>query len=344
MAPTPPEVDKAATLKDVAELAKVSVSTASRILDDRGAPSQSPNADRVRQAADQLGYRRNAAAAGLRRGATSTIGVLVPKISDTVMGLMFEAIEKAGRTRGMTAVVATCGDDPTQEALSVEGLLERNVDGLVLATARYDDELPASLRERHIPHVLVLRTDNESDASIGDDVTGGYLATRHLLDLGHTRIATITGPSFTSTARNRTKGAQQALAEYEVEEKPGFIIHASTYGVDDGLTCAETLLSLPENERPTAIFAANDDLAIGVMSAAYRMGFTPGENLAIVGYNDIPLAKRLPVPLSSVQIPYDAIAGGVFELLAEPTDITKPRIAKFMPTLIPRASSGRPLR
>ena len=167
------------------------------------------------------GYRRNAAASGLRRGATGTIGVLVPRLTDTVMALMFEAVERAARTRGYFAVVATSGDEPDEERRATETLLDRGVDAVILATARLGDLLPASLRERGIPHVLVLRSDGVSPSSLGDDEMGGYLAVRHLVDLGHRDIAVVTGPDFTSSARARLAGALRATTEAGWELPPG---------------------------------------------------------------------------------------------------------------------------
>lgn len=338
------------TLRDVAEAAGVSLSTASRVLDDRVPPSRSPAAERVRRAALDLGYRRNVMAAGLRRGATGTVGMLVPRLSDSVMAVMYEAVERAARARGTLAVVATTGDDPDDEARAAQTLLDRNVDGLVLATARYDDALPTSLRERGVPHVLVLRTDGVSPSSLGDDATGGYLATRHLLDLGHERVAVVAGPEFTSTARERVRGARRALAERRAPDLPELVVHVPTYGLDDGVRAGERLLGLPPDRRPTAVFAANDNLAVGVMSAAYRLGLEPGRDIAIVGYNDTPLARRMPVPLSSVLVPYDQMAATALDLLAAPDERPapgrqpSPRIVRAIPTLIPRESSGEPVR
>ena len=206
----PTERRSAVTLREVADEAGVSVSTVSRILDERAAPSRSATAERVRAVAERLGYRRNVFASNLRRGATATIGVLVPRLTDAVMALMFEAIERSARRQGYFAVVATCGDDADEERRATETLLDRGVDGLVLATARLDDSLPASLRERGVPHVLVLRTDGVSPSALGDDETGGYLAVRHLLDLGHRDVAVVTGPSFTSSGQDRLRGARKA--------------------------------------------------------------------------------------------------------------------------------------
>lgn len=327
----------AVTLRDVAEESGVSVSTVSRILDDRGTPSRTATATRVRAAAERLGYRRNVFASNLRRGATGTIGVLVPRLTDAVMALMFEAIERAARRQGYFAAVATCGDDTDEERRATETLLDRGVDGLMLATARLDDSLPASLRERGIPHVLVLRTDGVSPSALGDDETGGYLAARHLLDLGHRDIAVVTGPWFTSSGRDRLRGAQKALAEAGVALVEDRII-STGYGVDAGAVAGDALLSA--EQRPTAIFAANDNLAIGIIGAAHALGIVPGRDVSIVGYNDIPLASRLPTPLTSVATPFDQIATTALDQLLGAQG-AGPVIRRALPSLIPRASTGR---
>lgn len=338
MYPPHPE-RRVVTLRDVAEAAGVSVSTVSRVLDERAPASRSATAVRVREVADGLGYRRNVFASSLRRGATATIGVLVPRLTDAVMALMFEAVERAARARGSFAVVATCGDDPDEERRATETLLDRSVDGVVLATARLDDVLPASLRERGIPHALVLRTDRISPSSLGDDEAGGYLAARHLLDLGHRDIAILTGPWFTSSGQDRRRGAERALREAGVE-LPADRVVACGYGVDDGVAAATRLLD--SAERPTAVFAANDNLAIGVMSAARAAGVLPGPELSVVGYNDIPLVSRLPIPLTSVRTNFDQIAASALDLLAPATAPGTVRMA--LATLIPRASTAPPAR
>jgi len=325
------------TLKDVAQAAGVSVSTASRVLDERNRPSTSSAATRVRLAADELGYRRNAVASSLRRGETGTLGVLVPRLTDTVMALMFEAIERAARARRHFALVATCGDDPQEETRATETLLDRGVDTVILATARLDDTLPASLRRRRIPHALVLRSDGVSPSSVGDDDAGGFLAVRHLIDLGHRRIGLLNGPAYTSTGRDRRAGAERALREAGIEPDPALSCSVG-YGVSDGIDAGRHLLELPQ--RPTAIFAANDNLAIGVQTAARLLGYVPGRDISIVGYNDIPLVAQLPVPLTSVRTAFDSIAATALEL-ATGSDVRGEPIRRALPTLIPRESTKR---
>lgn len=325
------------TLRDVAAASGVSLSTASRALDERGTASRSAAAAHVRKVAEELGYRRNSFASNLRRGETRTLGVLVPRLSDTVMALMFEELERAAADRGYFAMVATSGDDPEDERRAAETLLDRNVDGVILATARLDDELPKRLRERGVAHALVLRTDSVSPSALGDDEVGGYLAVRHLIDLGHREIAVVTGPSYTSTGIARLAGARRAMKEAGINPPNKWLL-AAGYGIENGYTAGETLLGV--GHRPTAIFAANDNIAMGVMAAAHRHGITIPDDLALVGYNDTPLSARLPTPLSSVHVPLDQIAATAIDLIVNPG--TEPLIRRSMPTLIPRQSSGTP--
>lgn len=327
------------TLRDVAAASGVSLSTASRALDERGTQSRSAAAQHVRKVAAELGYRRNSFASSLRRGETRTLGVLVPRLSDTVMALMFEELERAAAARGYFAMVATSGDQPEEERRAAETLLDRNVDGLILATARLDDELPRLLRERGVAHALVLRTDGVSPSAVGDDDVGGYLAVRHLIDLGHREIAVVTGPSFTSSAVGRLAGARRALDEADINPPEEWMI-AAGYGIENGFTAGESLLGEATDKRPTAVFAANDNIAMGIIAAAHRFGITVGQNLALVGYNDTPLAARLATPLSSVRVPLAQIANTAIDLIVNPGK--EPHIRKALPTLIPRESSGSP--
>ncbi|MDI5891215.1 LacI family DNA-binding transcriptional regulator [Halomonas rhizosphaerae] len=330
--------EKPVTMRDVAKAAGVSTSTVSRVLDERLPPSKSPAAQRVKEVADALGYKRDILASSLRRGGTGTIGVLVPRLSDTVMALIYEAIARAAMDRQCFAIVATCGDDPDSERQAAESLLNRRVDGLILATSRLDDQLPSRLRAQGVPHSLVLRTDGISPSSVGDDSQGGYLATRHLLDLGHRDIGLVAGPSFASNARGRQEGFRRAMRDAGVQVREEWVVE-SGFSIESGEAAGFDLLS--QQERPTAIFAVNDNLAIGVMAAAHRLGIMVGQSLSLVGYNDTPLASRLPVPLTSVHIPFDVIAQQAIELLFKDNLEEGLFIKRVMPSLIPRDSSVR---
>ena len=329
-----------ATIHDVAREAGVSTSTVSRMLDERLPPSRSETAERVRTAAQKLGYRRDIYASALRRQHTGTVGVLVPRLSDTVMAILFEEIARACAQRSGFAIVATTQDDPAAERTAAQTLLGQRVDGLILTTARLDDDFTAQLRADEVPHVLALRTDGVSPSSTGDDELGGYLATRHLLDLGHRTIGVVAGPNYASSAVGRVRGHRKAMDEagIPVDDR---LIRASTFGMESGEDVARILLGEPG--RPTAVFAVNDNTAIGVLAAAQSLGLTVPDDLSVVGYNDIPLSARLPVPLTTVRVPLAQIADAAVELLNRRADDTTSTIHRVAaPTLIPRRSTARP--
>lgn len=328
---------KLATMRDVARVAGVSVSTVSRILDERLPASRSASAERVRQVARDLGYRRDYVASSLRRGDTGTLGVLVPRLTDAVTAMLFEEIARAAARRGYFAIVATCGDSKEQEQIAVESLLDRRVDGLIMSTCRLDDPLPQTLRERDVPHILALRTDGVSPSSVGDDELGGYLATRHLIDLGHREIGLIGGPDFASNARNRRKGFERAMNEAGLAINPAWCRH-SDFSIPSGELQGIDILSQPHH--PSALFAVNDELAIGVVAAAHHQGLAVGEDLSLVGYNDIPLVSRLPVALTSVRTPLDHIASNAVDMLLNPEVNNNLRVTT--PSLIPRKSTASP--
>jgi LacI family transcriptional regulator len=322
----------------VAAAAGVSKSTVSRILDERLPQSDNDTARRVREVAAELGYVRDMSASSLRRGKTMAIGVIVPRLTDTVMAMLYEAIAKACAKSGRIALVATTDDNIDADERAAETLIQRGVDGLILATARTGDDLPHKLEKRGVPYVLALRTEGHSPSAIGDDRLGGYLATRHLIDLGHRRIAIIAGPSFASSSRDRLAGYRQALEEASIVGDSALVIESS-FSIEAGAEAAEAIMAL-EN-RPTAIFAVNDNTAIGALSKLTNMGIAVPEDISLVGYNDIPIVSHLPTPLTTMRVPFDQIASAALELLDTPPAMGN--LAKILvaPTLIPRRSSSR---
>lgn len=326
------------TVHSVATAAGVSKSTVSRILDERLPRSDSETAERVRKIAAELGYVKDVSAASLRRGSTMTIGVIVPRLTDTVMAMLYEAIVKACARTGRFAIVATTEDKPQADRLAAESLLNRGVDGLILSTARDDDSFPDELTERGVPYVLALRTDHHSLSAVGDDRLGGYLATRHLLDLGHARIGLIAGPGYASSATGRVDGYRQALEEASIEIDPDLII-PSTFSIQSGAEAVAKLMAL--GNRPSAIFAVNDNTAIGALSALNKMGFSVPDDVSLVGYNDIPIVSHLSTPLTTLRVPFDQIAANALDLLTHTTAVRENKILVSAPTLIPRKSTAR---
>jgi LacI family transcriptional regulator len=281
---------------------------------------------------------RDPLASGLRRSGTSTIGVIVPRLTDTVMAMLYEQIAAAAAARGLFAVVATTGDRPEAERLAVQSLLHRRVDGVIRTTARTGSPLRI---EGDARQVLALRTDDIHPASIGDDRLGGYLATRKLIDHGHIRIGLVMGPEYATTAVHRRDGYREALTEAGIPLDDS-LIAGDGYSMEAGETAAHALLE--HREPPTAIFAVNDNNAIGVMAAAATRGLRIPDDLSVIGYNDIPVAGKLPVPLTTIREPFNLIARGAIDLLLDekPFPDGQPPTVVATPTLIPRRSTAAP--
>ena len=303
-----------------------------------GTASRSAAAAHVRKVAEELGYRRNSFASSLRRGETRTLGVLVPRLSDTVMALMFEELERAASDRGYFAMVATSGDDPDDERRAAETLLDRNVDGLILATARLDDELPKRLRERRVAHALVLRTDGVSpprSATTKWAVTWRS-AISSILGTATSRWSParpLPPPGWPASPARAGRWRRQASRP----RKSGCI--AAGYGIENGFAPGKPCWAAAA--PPQRRFRRQRQPRHGHHRRRPPLPEPSwDEDLALVGYNDIPLSSRLATPLTSVRVPLDQIAGNAIDLIVNPGK--EPQIRKSMPTLIPRESSGSP--
>ncbi|NLV80778.1 MAG: substrate-binding domain-containing protein [Rhodococcus sp.] len=308
--------DRAPTLKEIAERAGVHVSTASRVLrQPEPVDGWSDSARRVREVAAELGYRPNLWAASLRTRKTTTLGVVMPRLTDGVVATTYQGIEEAATKAGFSVLLSSPPDDLDAQRRAIDLLVGRQVDGLLLSSLH----LPGgpfvdSLGLGPLPLLTVTRhADAGLPFVVGDDYHGGSLAAQHLLDRGHRRIAIIAGPGHASTARDRRDGFVDTLAAASVVLTPDRIV-PSRFDVDGGVDAARILLG--REPRPTAVFAVSDTVAIGVLGVARDLGLRIPEDLAVVGYNDIPVVAQLPVPLTTVRSPaHDIGATAVRSLL-----------------------------
>lgn len=324
------------TLSDIARLAGVSRSAASRAL-DRHAPSNSAGAKRVRAVAAEHGYVPNAWAANLRRQRSGLIGVVVPRLTDTIMAMLYEALVVECDGRGLRATVVTTADDPRRELELGRSLVAQRVDGLILTTARADgaDPLLVELRRQGVPHSLALRSDGVSPAAVVDDRAGGALATDHLIGRGHRRIAFVGGPRYASSSRSRERGYGDALNRAGIDVSPELVLE-SNFSMEAGADAGRRLLALAE--PPTAVFTANDSLAVGLLAVAQRRGLRVPEELSVVGYSDTPLASNLAVPLTSIRVDFDSIARDAMDLLEHGQALEPGMVRMTVPRLIERSS------
>lgn len=286
-------------LADVAAAAGVHPTTVSRAL--RGGEGVgSATAERIREVATRLGYLPHPVAASLRTGRSRMLGVVVPSLTDIVLATIYEGIEHGAAEAGYHAVVANSQDRPEVQRGRVATLLGARVAGLILGDARTDATLVGELVERGTKLVLTSRRLPGVLSVTCDDLLGGRLAAEHLLELGHTRLGVIAGEPYASTGVERTRGFLDACAAAGVGV-PAEAVLRSPFDVAGGRAAAESLLRL--TPRPTALFAVNDFAAIGAMGAVRDAGLRVGEDVAVVGYNDVPPAAELPVALTSVRSP-----------------------------------------
>jgi DNA-binding LacI/PurR family transcriptional regulator len=314
----PKSRDRAPTIRDVARHAKVGVGTVSRVLNDSPLVSEDARR-RVHRTIDELGYRRSSTARNLSLGRTQMIGVVAP---------FFTSNSVLERLRGVVGQLRDHGDYDLV-LFDVETTAQRNdafssfartdrVDGLLVMSLRPTDEEVESLQREGLPVVLVDVSHPALPRIVIDDVLGGQMATEHLLDRGHTRIGFIgdapTPFGFTSSERRR-QGMARALRRAGIKRAEGYEM-LGEHGREPARELAESLLRLPE--RPTAIFAASDVQAMGVLAAARAMRLRVPQDLAVIGFDDIEVADVL--GLSTVRQPLRETGARGVELLLSAID------------------------
>ncbi|OZC62849.1 LacI family transcriptional regulator [Rhodococcus sp. 06-621-2] len=332
----PPRVP---TLKEIAEKAGVHVSTASRVLrQPEPVDGWTASALRVRELAAELGYQRNVWAASLRTRKTTTLGVVMPRLTDWVVATTYQGIERAATKAGYSVLLSSPPDNLEGQRAAIELLGGRQVDGLLLSSLQipgrdFVDSLPAGL-----PPMLSLIRHGEAGLPFvgGDDYRGGYLAARHLIDRGYTDAAVIAGPRHASTAADRVQGFFAGFAESNILLDPDRSIRSS-FDVEGGVEAGSQLLNRPN--PPRAIFGVTDTVAIGVLGVARDHGLAVPDDLAVIGYNDIPVAAQLPVALTTVRSPAEQIGETAVRRLLDLVEGRDPERVRLPVELVVRAST-----
>lgn len=302
-------------VKDVAQLAGVSVGTVSNVLNhpDRVAPA---TRERVHLAIEKLGFVRNAAASQLRAGLSRSVGLVVLNASNPFFADLARGAEDHAASQGIRVLVGHSGEDVRREEDYLDLFEEQRVRGILISPVGDVSARLTRLRSRGIPTVLVDRqTHREDFSSVSvDDVRGGYLAASHLLSVGRRSILFAGGPVRLRQVRDRLDGARAALREAgmpgpEVLEIPSMTTAA-------GWEAAQAVLGRPAGDRPDSIFAANDLLALGLMQGLILDGTVRiPEDIALIGYDDIDFAAAAAVPLSSVRQNAPELGRTAMELL-----------------------------
>lgn len=307
-----------ATMKDVAARAGVDTSTVSRALgDDTRKMLSAGTVERVVAAAAELGYRPNTLARGLRTQRTGIIGMLVPDITNPFFPPVVRGLEDELQARGYTLIVTNTDNDEERETSALRTLLDRQVDGLVLATSHLDGSA-ATTPDLHAlpPTVLVNRRGAGEPLSsvVPHDESAVRAVVRHLHDLGHRQVAHVAGPQILSTGRDRLRAFVEACTEVGIEAPPVEI--ADTFAIAAGVAACHRLMA--RSEPFSALFAANDLLAIGGLQELRRAGRDVPGDVSLVGYNDLMLVDLIDPPLTTIHVPqYDMGREAARMLLAE---------------------------
>ncbi len=331
------------SVREVAALAGVSVGTVSNVL-NRPEKVSPVTVERVQKAVAELGFVRNEAARQLRAGQSHSIGLIVldvrnPFFTDVARGAEDRAAEGA-----LSVLLGNSDEKPEREAAYVDLFQEQRVHGVLISPLSEDLSRLRTLRERGTAVVLVDRQDGAQEfSSVSvDDVAGGYLAVRHLLDLGRRRIAFVGGPNSIRQVSDRLRGAQNAVdevygASLEVIDSDGLtVLHGRAVG--------DALRDRAAFARPEAVFAANDLLAVGILQALTMLGeVRVPQDVALIGYDDIDFAAATVVPLSSIRQPSTLIGSTAVDLLlreaAGGAEFVREQIV-FQPELVVRASTA----
>ena len=340
-----PRMRAPVTIRDVARVAKVHPGTVSRALnaETRGLVNQE-TAERVLRAADELGYRPNPIARGLKTNRSYTIGVLIPDLTNPLFPPILRGIEDRLDDAGYTSLVVNTDNDADRERSHFEAMRARQVDGFISATARLDRELLADVAAAGTPLVLVNRSleDGSVPAVTVNDRQGISLAVEHIAGLGHRRIGHVSGPQNISTGHRRYQGFLEAMAAARLEVSAEQVRFSKAFiEVEGARVCAELL---DGGSSLTAIIAANDLLAIGCYDTLEERGLRCPEDISIVGFNDMPFVDRLRPPLTTVRIPQREIGTVAADLMLQRlADESLPaRETLLEPTLIVRGSTAPP--
>jgi DNA-binding LacI/PurR family transcriptional regulator len=291
------------SIKDIAKAAGVSHSTVSRALSDSPLVSVDTK-ERIQRIAREMDYSPDAQARSLVMGRTKTIGVVVTTITDPFIAEIVQAIESTAHDHGYSVLLASSNAEPEREIAAVETFHSKRVDGVVVTSSRvgalYQDHLdrlgvPVVLVNSHSeqrgPYTFSINVDNRH---------GGWLATKHLIELGHRRIAYVTGPADHSDDQGRLAGYREALRQAGIGFESALVV-PGTGRAGGGERALPELMAMAD--RPTAVFCYNDMTAVGLLRVARQTGVPVPEELSVVGFDDIPFALYVQPPLTTISQP-----------------------------------------
>ncbi|EOW9268090.1 TPA: substrate-binding domain-containing protein [Vibrio cholerae] len=328
-----------ATMKDIARLAGVSTSTVSHVINKSRFVSDEI-AERVNNAAQQLNYAPSALARSLKMNRTKTIGMLVTTSTNPFFGEVVKGVERSCYHQGYNLILCNTEGDNQRMKASINTLLQKRVDGLLLMCSTLEGErLDVFDRYPDIPIVvmdwgpILFASDKIQDNSL----QGGYMAAKHLIESGHKEFGCITGPLIRHQAQMRYEGYKRALAEAGIAINPDWIVE-SDFECEGGYQAFEKLYE--RGKLPSALFVSNDMMAMGVIQAASQRGLRVPDDLSLIGYDDVHIAKFMTPALTTIHQPKYRLGKAAVDTLLyrlENPDTTA-QVVQLEPTLVVRNS------
>ncbi len=289
------------TIKDVAKEAGVSPAIVSRVInEDPKLSIRDETRERVLEVVEKLEYRPNAIARSLRTKTTGTIAMIIPDITNPFFPEIIKGAQTASAKEGFSLILFNTEENIEKQREYIELVSEKQIDGVLLSSVYSDDKSIDLLEKYKKPYVLANRITRNIKSSfvIVNDFYGAVLAVEHLIQLGHRKIAHISGPLYTETGLQRSEGYRKTLNKFGIESCSEYVVE-SKFEEENGYKAMKQLLSL--EDIPTGVFAANDLIAIGALSAIEEKGLMVPKDISIVGFDDIWVTSKLSPPLTSIR-------------------------------------------
>ncbi len=343
---TPTLEQPTVTIKDIAARAGVSISTVSRVVNQSVKVDPATEA-RVHEAIQALGYRPNLLARSFRRKVTHTIGLLVPDNSNPYFAEMARVIEDAGFAEGYSVILCNSDLSDVKQAAYIDVLLAKRVDGIIMTSTGLIPELDDGrdierIQHAGVPFVVIDRDldGTQVDQILVDNHEGGYLAGQYLIEHGHRQIACVVGPSDLTPSAGRIAGFRSVLAEAGIELPANQLVRGN--GRHDGGFRAVAEL-LERHTEFTAIFAFNDEMAIGVIGALQRAGKRVPDDVSVIGFDDIPYAAAIFPSVTTIAQPIAEMGKTGLDMLLNRirNPDRQPRRVLLSTRLMERESVGR---
>ncbi len=291
---------KPVTRREVAERAGVSVAVVSYVVNDGPRPVAPETRSRVERAIEELGYYPNELARSLSRKQTAIIGLIIPSLVNPVYAEIADSLTHYCAAQGYRVILGSSGRDHQNEVEFAKSLRAKQVDGVVMIPSESPDEILEPLQQARIPTVVLEHALPNTYCIAIDDLHGGQLATQHLVSLGHRRIGMIRRKPTSALSHLRYMGFRDTLQVTGIPLDPELVVESEA-GQVGGYASMQKLLALPR--PPTAVFAHNDVLAMGAISAIYQAGLTVPHDISIIGYDDIIQTTYFNPPLTTVKFP-----------------------------------------